>query len=93
MLGPHLVTNRGENPVIIIQSQPPVHDGEPVLVRTVQYSQSHVNHLQVLAPSGRGEELRSSPDVIDDGVMEPWHSGMEWNGTGIKMDVVLSEVS
>ena len=74
----HLITNRGENPIIIIQSQPPVHDGELVLVGTVQYSQSHVHHLQVFAPGGGGEELWPSSDIIDDGIMEPWHSGVEW---------------
>ena len=43
----------------------------------MQHSQTHVDHLEVLAAGGRGEQLWARPDVVDDGVLEPWDSGEE----------------
>ena len=66
-----LITDRGKDPFIIIKSQSLIHGGQLVLVRSVEDSETNVDHLQVLATSWGGHQLWACTDVINNGVMQP----------------------
>ncbi len=57
--------------LIIIQTKFPIHGWQFLLVRSEQHTETNINHLEVLAATGRGEELGTSANVIDNGVVQP----------------------
>lgn len=67
----NLITDGGQDFLIIIQSQLSVNYRQGGRVRPWQNSERDVDHLQILWSSWRRDLPWSWSDVVDDGVLEP----------------------
>lgn len=73
----HLVTDRGQHLLVVVEAQLAVHRGQAVRVRAGQHTKRDVHHLQILRAGRRGNLARPRPDVVDDRVLEPGHAEVQ----------------